>query len=139
MLAKSLQGWIHGVSVRGAPHLGAEYKAPQPKPNTMPNFEYAGRSAQGVLTKGRVEATSLDAVAAQLLERGIIPVNIHPVTETEKAERNIKIMFGSERVTTVDLIMFCRQMYTIAKSGIPLVRGIRILAAGLKHPELPAP
>lgn len=101
----------------------------------MPTFEYQGRSAQGQSAKGQMEAPNLDAAASILMEQGITPVNIRPVTVSANADVDIGRLFGSGKVKTVDLIMFCRQMYTITKSGIPLVRGIRGLAAGLKHAE----
>lgn len=101
----------------------------------MPTFEYQGRSARGELAKGRLEAATTDAAASALLEQGITPVNIQQVVAASSMNVEIGTLFGGKKIQTVDLIMFCRQMYTIAKSGIPLVRGIRGLAAGLKHAE----
>lgn len=101
----------------------------------MPTFDYQGRSAQGQSAKGQMEAPNLDAAASILMEQGITPVNIRPVTVSANADVDIGRLFGGGKVKAVDLIMFCRQMYTITKSGIPLVRGIRGLAAGLKHAE----
>lgn len=99
----------------------------------MPTFEYQGRTAQGQPTKGQLEAASLDAVAGQLVEKGIIPVTIRPITAAASANVKLKSLLGADKVQPLDLIMFCRQMYTITRSGIPLVRGIRGLAASLKH------
>src|SRR5690554_4670807 len=99
----------------------------------MPTFEYQGRSARGELAKGRLEAATTDAAASALLEQGITPVNIQQVVAASSMNVEIGTLLGGKKIQTVDLIMFCRQMYTIAKSGIPLVRGIRGLAAGLKH------
>ncbi len=101
----------------------------------MPTFEYQGRSARGELAKGRLEAATTDAAASALLEQGITPVNIQQVVAASSMNVEIGTLLGGKKIQTVDLIMFCRQMYTIAKSGIPLVRGIRGLAAGLKHAE----
>lgn len=101
----------------------------------MPTFEYQGRSARGELAKGRLEAATTDAAASALQEQGITPVNIQQVVAASSMNVEIGTLFGGKKIQTVDLIMFCRQMYTIAKSGIPLVRGIRGLAAGLKHAE----
>jgi len=101
----------------------------------MPTFEYQGRSSQGQMAKGQLDAANLDAAAAALTERGITPVAIKATSGSGKGEAQSGALFGPEKVKTVDLIMFCRQMYTITKSGIPLVRGIRGLAAGLKHLE----
>ncbi len=99
----------------------------------MASFEYSGRSAQGQLAKGRIDANSADAVAAQLFDRGITPVTIREVTATDTARRKMSAVMGAERVRPVELIMFCRQMYTITHAGVPLVRGLRGLAGSLRH------
>lgn len=98
----------------------------------MATFEYQGRTAQGQPTKGQLEGISQDSVAAQLLEKGITPVTIRAIVATKSVNINVNALFGGDKVQPIDLIMFCRQMYTITKSGIPLVRGIRGLSASLK-------
>lgn len=101
----------------------------------MPNFEYSGRSADGQKASGQLEAANIDAVAAQLIERGIVPVNIRELIAGKRSAANIDVkqLFGGEKIKPVELIMFCRQMYTITKSGMPLVRGLRGLSASIKH------
>lgn len=101
----------------------------------MPTFEYQGRLSQGQSAKGQLDAANMDAAASALIERGITPVAIKPIAAASKSNIQIGALLGPEKVKTIDLIMFCRQMYTITKSGIPLVRGLRGLAAGLKHLE----
>lgn len=99
----------------------------------MPAFKFFGRTAQGQAISGSLDAATADAVAAQLQARGVIPVNITEVTIVASAGRQLSALFGENKVKTVELIMFCRQMYTITKSGIPLVRGLRGLAASIRH------
>jgi MSHA biogenesis protein MshG len=100
----------------------------------MAAFEYQGRNAQGQSATGRVDAVNLDAVASLLIERGITPITIKPAAAASGAANiDINALLGGNRVTPVDLIMFARQMFTITRSGIPLIRGIRGLAAGLKN------
>lgn len=98
----------------------------------MPTFEYQGRTAHGQPAKGQLDAANPDAVAGQLLEKGITPVTIRPITAAASANVKLNALLGADKVQPLDLIMFCRQMYTITRSGIPLVRGIRGLAASLK-------
>jgi MSHA biogenesis protein MshG len=99
----------------------------------MPQFKFKGRSSQGLAVDGLREAASADAVANQLIGRGITPISIQEVSSSQDIMRQINKALGAERVKHVDLIMFCRQMYTITRSGIPLVRGIRGLAASMRH------
>jgi MSHA biogenesis protein MshG len=42
--------------------------------------------------------------------------------------RDVLRRFGAGRPSTVDLVLFARQMYAITKSGLPLLRGLKGLA-----------
>ena len=99
----------------------------------MAIFQFKGRNAEGRLVNGQVDATTTDAAANQLIGRGVTPISLeeHKVqlTLSEKFERATHL----GRVNDVELIMFCRQMYTISKAGIPLVKGLRGLAASLRN------
>lgn len=99
----------------------------------MPQYKFEGRSNQGQVIDGVLNAPSVDAVAAQLVGRGVTPVRIAEVSLGASYLKKINSFLGADRVTVVDLVMFCRQMYTITKAGIPLTRGIRGLAASIRH------
>jgi MSHA biogenesis protein MshG len=99
----------------------------------MAQFSYQGRNAQGQSVQGQLDAASLDAVANQLAGRGITPIKIEAMRQANAIDKQLAKFFGAEKIKPVELIMFCRQMYTIAKSGIPLVRGIRGLSASIRH------
>ncbi len=99
----------------------------------MTQFRFQGHSTQGQKVNGQIDAATATAVAGQLIGRGITPVKIEEVPFTEDYLKKINAFLGAEKVASVDLIMFCRQMYTITKSGIPLTRGIRGLAASIRH------
>jgi len=101
----------------------------------MPLFEYQGQSKEGKSTKGELEAANQDSVVTQLMDRGITPITIKQRAVRASGDIDLSVLLGAQKVHTVDLIMFCRQMYTVTKSGIPLVRGIRGLAASLRHEE----
>jgi MSHA biogenesis protein MshG len=91
-------------------------------------FSYRGRSARGELVSGRFEADSQDAVAGRLLNLGITPIEIRVARTTEEPLAELWRRLGGGRPTTGDLVLFARQMYTITKSGLPLLRGLRALA-----------
>lgn len=104
----------------------------------MANFTYQGRNSQGQIVEGKLDGASADIIANQLMVRGITPVNITAAKEVSHLDKQVAKLFGAEKVKPVELIMFSRQMYTITKSGIPLVRGIRGLAASIKHAHFQA-
>jgi MSHA biogenesis protein MshG len=103
----------------------------------MPVFTYTGRSRRGEFASGLIEGESRDSVASRLFGNGITPIEIKPAASKEDGELARwlrKIGFGAP--TIGDLVLFSRQMYTITKSGIPLLRGIRGLAASTNNAVL---
>lgn len=99
----------------------------------MALFNFKGRNAEGRLVNGSLEANSTEAAANQLLARGITPVSLEEQAEVLSLSERFERATNSGRVEPVELIMFSRQMYTICKSGIPLVKGLRGLSASLKN------
>lgn len=89
----------------------------------MPTFSYTGRR-QGELVKGFLSGQDEEAVLAQLKNSAVIPINIQRITEIKKTAW----FLGTEKVALSDLLMFCRQMYTLMRAGVPLVRAVRGLA-----------
>lgn len=94
----------------------------------MPQFHYKARNARGDLVTGQVEAGSADAVASQLFNSGITPVEISEVKQQHNVWEDFKRRLGASNPTLDDLILYCRQMYTLAKAGVPIIRGITGLA-----------
>lgn len=99
----------------------------------MAVYEFKGRNAEGRLITGQVDASSQDAAVNQLLGRGITPVNISEFIEQLSFSERFARATNRGRVEKVELIMFCRQMHTISRAGIPLVKGLRGLSASLRN------
>lgn len=100
----------------------------------LSHFQYKGRNSQGQLVTGELDAGSLELAAGQLLNLGVTPIDLKEVGEGGSSLQALLDQLGQRKVSTTDLIMFCRQMYTITKAGIPLIRGVRGLAASIHHP-----
>jgi MSHA biogenesis protein MshG len=94
----------------------------------MANFRYRGRSGRGELMTGRLEADDADAVAARLLKLGITPLDIAPDAAPGTSIQELLQRLGVGQPSSADLVLFSRQMYSITKSGLPLLRGLRGLA-----------
>lgn len=99
----------------------------------MAMYEFKGRNAEGRLITGQLDASSPDAAVNQLLGRGITPVDINLFVEQLSFSERFARATNSGRVDKVELIMFCRQMHTITRAGIPLVKGLRGLSASLRN------
>lgn len=92
----------------------------------MATFKYIGRDTQGNSVKGEVEASSLDAATDQVMQKGVLPNSIK-----EAAKGGGDIDFGAifaSKIDLSDLIIFTRQIYSLSKAGIPILRAINGLA-----------
>lgn len=95
----------------------------------MSQFRYTGRDARGQKISGTLEANSPEAAAGELLARQITPLTV----EAERAAE-VDVMavlrekLRRKRVDLEELIIFCRQMYSLAKAGVPIIRAIAGLA-----------
>ena len=97
----------------------------------MPVFEYKGRNNQGQAVSGNLEANSADAVATQLLNTGITPIDISQAQQDKKESdgSNLNFNFSKNKKPALDdLVLFSRQMYTLMHAGVPIIRAITGLA-----------
>jgi MSHA biogenesis protein MshG len=105
----------------------------------VPQFAYQGRNARGELVKGVLEGADSGAVADQLFNTGITPVHIDEARAAAPAAASpglMQIRFGEPRVELADLMLFCRQMHTLLKAGVPIVRGLAGLQESSQNPTL---
>jgi MSHA biogenesis protein MshG len=99
----------------------------------MAIYEFKGRNVEGRLITGQLDASSQDAAVNQLLGRGVTPVEIKEFIEQLSLSERFARATNRGRVEAVELIMFCRQMHTVTRAGIPLVKGLRGLSASLRN------
>ena len=90
-------------------------------------FSYKARKSSGELATGVLEAADASTVAQILSSRSFTPIKITENSQEIKAEIS-HVSFLTPNITLDDLVMFSRQMYSLAKSGIPILRAVRGLA-----------
>lgn len=93
----------------------------------MATYRYSARDLQGRLQSGDIDAPNESAVADQLQRRQLIPLRIDAVAPARNLNINLSGWFGPV-VRLPELIVFARQMYSLMKAGIPIIRAIRGLA-----------
>ena len=93
----------------------------------MTQFSYKARKSSGELATGVLEAVDASTVAQILIGRSFTPIEISENNQVQVAESS-KISFLTPNITIDDLVIFSRQMYSLAKSGIPILRAVRGLA-----------
>ncbi|MBN2644961.1 MAG: type II secretion system F family protein [Desulfuromonadaceae bacterium] len=103
----------------------------------MARFQYRARRSSGEAVEGEMDLASAAAVAAQLSESGLIPVQIEQGAPAAKTK---EFSFAAarkrrKRVRNDDLILFCRQMYALTRSGVPMIRALHGLVES-SHNEM---
>ena len=101
----------------------------------MPFFAYKGRDGRGELLQGVLEGADSGAVADQLFGSGVTPLEIS-VTKRRATSGGAgssglswRARLFEKKVTSMDVQLFSRQIYTLLKSGVPIMRGL----AGLQE------
>jgi MSHA biogenesis protein MshG len=102
----------------------------------MTLFSYKGRSVGGELVEGRLDADTTDQIAARLFGAGITPIDIGLASDRDSSLTRLWVSLGRRKPSTLDLIMFSRQMYTITKAGVPLLRGLKGLQSSTHNAVL---
>ncbi|KAF3998980.1 type II secretion system F family protein [Glaciimonas immobilis] len=97
----------------------------------MPFFAYKARNERGEQVEGVLEASDTSGIASQLFNIGITPVDITATSEATVvgSESDWWTRFSEEKVKPIDVQLFSRQLYTLLKAGIPIMRGL----AGLQE------
>lgn len=97
----------------------------------MPFFAYKARNGRGEMVQGVLEAADTSAVADQLFGSGITPVEITLTRNSGTASRkgNIWARLAEDRIRPLDVQLFSRQMHTLLKAGVPIMRAL----AGLQE------
>ncbi len=97
----------------------------------MPLYAYRVRTASGHTEEGQLEADSPAAVARRLMGDGATPLQIAPAdagTASASTARHGGRKPARGRTRPEDLELFCRQMFSLTRSGVPIVRGLRGVA-----------
>ncbi len=93
-------------------------------------WTYVARDPQGNRLQGDIESDSREAALGAISERGLIPTDIRP--RTEKASLAIILgNFGS--ANREKLIIFTKQLKTMHRAGIPLLRALASIRKGAEE------
>ena len=103
----------------------------------MPYFSFKGRNTRGELITGTLEGSDAGVIADQLINTGITPVDIQASQRILAAQvpqwwRNL----GRRNATLLDLMLFSRQMYTLLKAGVPIMRALAGLQESAINPTM---
>lgn len=112
----------------------------------MAKFEYIALDARGQESQGVIEAPSANDAVGQLRQSGYFPTSVleegkgPTVKQNKKVQKAIKaasapkaksggiILFQRKTVSGKVLMIFTRQLATLIDAGLPLLRGLTVLA-----------
>ena len=112
----------------------------------MPRYTYVALDARGQESTGLVEARSSNEAIGQLRQAGYFPTSVYEegkgggpdgkaARSTAKALRAAKprerkniVLFQRKKIKSKTLMIFTRQLATLIDSGLPLLRGLNVLA-----------
>jgi MSHA biogenesis protein MshG len=102
----------------------------------MPHFAYKGRDQGGRLVAGVLEGADSGAVAGQLYGSGITPIEIAPSSAPSGAGPGLLARLRDQSIGHSEVLMFCRHMYTLLKSGVPIMGALKGLEESADNKSL---
>jgi type IV pilus assembly protein PilC len=113
----------------------------------MPRYTYVALDSRGQESTGLVEASSTNEAIGQLRQAGYFPTNVYeeglsaplttkaargqtkaPSAEGKSFGRTSIVLFQRKSVKPKVLMIFTRQLATLIDAGLPLLRGLNVLA-----------
>lgn len=102
----------------------------------MSRFHFTARGPHGPV-QGTQEAASAAVLAEELRAKGWVPLTIKPDAALQQAAA-MQVQTPSwmaPKVTTQDVMLFSKQLYTLTKAGVPLLRALSGLQETTVNPS----
>ena len=100
-------------------------------------FAWRGRGPEGDAVSGVIDAVDDAAVAEQLLSSGVTPVTITAQASRAAAPgRSALQVLRTSPVSLEDLLVLSRQLHTLQRAGVPILRALSGLQASAAKPAL---
>ncbi len=102
----------------------------------MAQFAWYGRDASQQAQTGMLEAASRSLAAQALAASGVVPVAIEPHVPPTNAGDTLRRWLGRRRIADQELLLFTRQMHTLMRAGVPILRALQGLQESSVHDGL---
>lgn len=102
----------------------------------MPIFQYRGRNARGQPVEGTIEGLDQAAIADHLFRTGVTPIEIAVARGGAAAGASLGDLLKrqSSTVSQAELVLFSRQMFTLSRAGVPMMRALAGLQESATNP-----
>ena len=105
----------------------------------MASFAYRGRNGAGEIVQGVMEGATAGTVADLLFGSGVTPMEIKP-TEASAGKaagrHDISIKLFKQKVEHIDVLLFSRQIHTLLRAGVPIMRALAGLQESSSNPAM---
>ena len=102
----------------------------------MPSYAYKARNQSGNLIEGVIESENTKSAAQLLTSRELTPISIseHIVKADTMEQLNHWLAIKSLKLD--DIMLFSRQMHSLSKAGVPIIRAIHSLTESTRNTAL---
>ncbi len=99
----------------------------------MPQFYYRAKKGPEEIVDGLIEASSLDVAIDKINQMGCLPIEVKAGGRPTAAQEEGPVIRATpsalrQRVRPRDITVFSRQLATLIKSGVPILRALYIIA-----------
>ena len=94
-------------------------------------FTYEGKDRSGKTRKGEISGANPALIKAELRKQGVVSVK-----KLQKKRAEMTLFGGGGKIKSEDISVFTRQMATMMKAGVPLMRSFEIVAEGLENKKM---
>ncbi len=101
----------------------------------MPQFDYIAVNKKGEKLKGTLDVPGEADVRVFLRSQQLRPVKISK-TSAMNVDLGALLSGGSQKTTSVDVLVFSRQLSILIGSGVPLVQGLDIIGQQMASPGM---
>ncbi|WP_262967010.1 type II secretion system F family protein [Methylobacter psychrophilus] len=102
----------------------------------MAHFKCTARNAAGQLVTHVVEAEDRSGAAHIITSRGLTPVSITLELIKSDLLEQINHWHALNSLSLADMMLFSRQMHSLSKAGVPLIRALQSLTESTRNPAL---
>lgn len=93
----------------------------------MPAFRYEAIDSHGGSSTGVLNADSARAARSDLRAQGLVPVSVEAINNNADGGARQRRSFFSERLSSVELALFTRQLASLLEAGLPLEQSLTAL------------
>lgn len=101
----------------------------------MKTFRYKASDGKNRVVTGDHQALSESDVVQYLLGRQLMPLKIELLGGGDVKKQGVEGLFR-RKIKTDEVILFSRQMYSLTKAGVPIIKAIRTIASATENKEM---